>query len=136
VQQRNINAGELVEVLKQSDFIETPVFKVSEGNRHAYYRLYAKVKKQAIVNGERGEKLRNLIVSRMVAVGVPCFFGSCAEVYREKLFAKFAPKTRLVNAASFSDDSFCFLVHHTITNSQLQAMKSNIKHVLTSLITK
>jgi dTDP-4-amino-4,6-dideoxygalactose transaminase len=135
VKQRNNNANEIIEVLNQFDFIDMPTMQQLDGNCHAYYRLYAKVRKEVLINGVSGEKLRNSIINQLVSAGVPCFFGSCAEIYREKLFAAIAPKERLPNAASFSDLGFCFLVHHTITNEQLHLMKNSIKQVLSNLNT-
>ena len=136
VKQRNSNAEEIIQVLKQFDFIDMSTIQQVDGNYHAYYRLYAKVSKNAVINGLAGEKLRNLIVNQLVTAGVPCFFGSCAEIYREKLFSEFAPNQRLPNAASFSDYAFCFLVHHTITGKQMQLMKNSIKQVLSNLNTR
>ena len=133
VKQRNSNAEEIIKVLKQFDFIDMSTMLQVDGSYHAYYRLYAKVRKEALSNGISGEKLRNSIINQLVSAGVPCFFGSCAEIYREKLFATIAPKERLPNAASFSDLGFCFLVHHTITNEQLHLMKNSIKQVLSNL---
>jgi dTDP-4-amino-4,6-dideoxygalactose transaminase len=133
VVQRNKNANEIAGILKQFDFIDIPTFQTSAGNQHAYYRLYAKVNINAAINGLSGEKLRNYLINQFVSSGVPCFFGSCAEIYREKLFAKMAPIERLPNAANFSDHAFCFLVHHTITSEQLQLMKISILQVLTNL---
>jgi dTDP-4-amino-4,6-dideoxygalactose transaminase len=106
---------------------------VVDNSQHAYYRLYAKVKKDAVVDNLSGEKLRNHIVNQLVSSGVPCFFGSCAEIYREELFVGIAPTQRLPNATDFADNAFCFLVHPTITNEQLQLMSNTIKQVLTDL---
>lgn len=135
VKQRNNNAEKIIQVLKQFDFIDTSIMQQVDGSCHAYYRLYAKVSKNVVINGLTGEKLRNLIINQLVSAGVPCFFGSCAEIYREKLFAEFATKQKLPNAASFSGLGFCFLVHHTITNTQIQLMKNNINQVLSNLST-
>ena len=136
VKQRNNNAEEIIQVLKQFDFIDMNTMQQVDGSYHAYYRLYAKVSKNTVVNGLSGEKLRNLIINQLVTAGVPCFFGSCAEIYREKLFAESAPIQRLPNATSFSDLGFCFLVHHTITDTQMQLMKNNINQVLSNLNTR
>ena len=133
VAQRNNNANEIVGTLKQFDFIDTPTLQLLDNSQHAYYRLYAKLKKDVVLAGLSGESLRNHIVNQLVLSGVPCFFGSCAEIYREKLFAKILPNQRLPNAADFADNAFCFLVHHTITNEQLQLMTNTIKQVLTDL---
>lgn len=132
--QRNANAKAVIDTLKQFDFIDLPILQKVDGNQHAYYRLYAKVKADVDIEGLSGETLRNFLIDRLVASGVPCFFGSCAEIYREKLFTNMAPKKRLPNAATFSDNAFCFLVHHTITSEQMDLMTNNIKQVLTGLI--
>lgn len=133
VSQRNNNANEIISALKEFNFIDIPTQQVLDNSQHAYYRLYAKVKKDAVVANLSGGKLRNHIVNQLVSSGVPCFFGSCAEIYREKLFAEIIPNQRLPNAADFADNAFCFLAHHTITNEQLQLMNNTIKQVLTDL---
>lgn len=135
IKSRNINAQLLITVLKEFIFLETPTLKEDQGNLHAYYRLYAKVKVGIEFAGLSGEKLRNHIVNEMVILGVPCFFGSCAEIYREKLFShttSFSIK-RLPNAATFADNGFCFLVHHTITSKQIEQMAKNIRMTFNKL---
>ena len=134
IKQRNANAGTITSILEQFDFIEIPQLKLAAGNQHAHYRLYAKVKENVVINGLSSEKLRNFLIDKLVLSGVPCFSGSCAEIYREKLFANIAPSKRLRNAASFSDNALCFLVHHTITCEQMAFVADNIKQVLTDLI--
>lgn len=134
VAKRNKNANELINILKQFDFIETPTLGASKGSQNAYYRLYAKVKQNISINGLTGQALRDCIIKKFILSGVPCFYGSCAEIYREKLFADLAPSNRLSNAANFSESAFCLLVHHTISEEQLEFMKESIHKVLTKLI--
>ena len=135
VKLRNRNAKALIGILKQFDFIDVQEVELKDG-LNAYYRLYAKVKKNAVVDGKSDETLRDFMINQLVVAGVPCFSGSCAEIYREKLFTNLAPNKRLENAALFSDNAFCFLVHHTITNQQLSLMSQNIKQLLSSLALK
>ena len=135
VKQRNSNAEEIIQALKQFDFIDVQEVELKDC-LNAYYRLYAKVKKNAVVDGKSDETLRDFMINQLVVAGVPCFSGSCAEIYREKLFTNLAPNKRLENAALFSDNAFCFLVHHTITNQQLSLMSQNIKQLLSSLALK
>jgi dTDP-4-amino-4,6-dideoxygalactose transaminase len=134
VAKRNQNASEIISVLKQFDFIETPTPLVSGKSQNAYYRLYVKVKLDANKNGISGSSLRDFVIAQLTLSGVPCFSGSCAEIYREKLFEDIVPNKRLPNAVIFSDYAFCFLVHHTISAEQLELMKNNIKKVLSTLI--
>ena len=56
-----------------------------------------------------------------MAAGVPCFQGSCSEVYLEKAFDNtgFRPETRLANAKELGETSLMFLVHPTLTTEEL-----------------
>ena len=135
VNQRNNNANNIIRALEQFNFIDMQTMQQLDGNCNAYYRLYAKVDKKVVISGLSGIKLRDFIINQLLVAGVPCLFGSCAEIYREKLFAQLAPKQRLPNAASFSDLGFCFLVHHTILDTQMQLMINNINQVLSNLNT-
>ena len=134
IAKRNQNANEIASVLNQFDFIETPMLSSEKGNQNAYYRLYAKVKSDVSKNGLSGAGLRDYIIEQLTLSGVPCFSGSCAEIYREKLFDDLTLERRLPNAAIFADYAFCFLVHHTITTEQLQLIKSKISQMLSRLL--
>lgn len=135
IKQRNNNAEAIVNVLKQYDFIDVQTLEENTGNLNAYYRLYAKVKSNVVINGLSGQALRNRLVNLFVDAGAPCFHGACAEIYREKAFEHIEnkPLGRLPNAAIFADNAFCFLVHHTIKTSELDAMLKNIQDVLSGL---
>jgi dTDP-4-amino-4,6-dideoxygalactose transaminase len=135
VTQRNRNAEEIISTLKKFDFIQVDKLEKPPGNLNAYYRLYAKIKAGVRVAGLSGEGLRNAIISRLEDAGVPCFVGSCSEIYREKLFANFwnKSKPRLSNAAMWADAGFCFLVHPTISSVQLTQIIINIERVMQNL---
>ena len=136
ITRRNHHANALIETLAQFDFIETPILPSSEGSQNAYYRLYSKVKTNIVLNKLSGVGLRDYIIKQLTVSGVPCFSGSCAEIYREKLFTELAPTSRLPNASIFSDYAFCLLVHHTISSEQLGMMKATLNQVLSELTTK
>jgi dTDP-4-amino-4,6-dideoxygalactose transaminase len=55
------------------------------------------------------------------ALGVPCFSGSCSEVYLEKAFdnTPFRPKERLPIAKELGETSLMFLVHPTLSETDL-----------------
>ena len=65
--------------------------------------------------------VRDQIMNAMVAEGVPCFSGSCSEVYREKAFTDLGlgPKERLPVARVLGDSSLMFLVHPTLTQAEI-----------------
>jgi dTDP-4-amino-4,6-dideoxygalactose transaminase len=135
IEKRNEHAETIIEVLKTFEFLNVPTFINRPGNVNAYYRLYAIIKEDYKSIILANETLRDAIVNQLVSAGVPCFFGACAEVYREKLFvdAGYHPKSTHTNAHYFSNHAFCFLVHHTITASEIQHIATLIKHVLSSV---
>jgi dTDP-4-amino-4,6-dideoxygalactose transaminase len=53
---------------------------------------------------------------------VPCYSGSCSEVYLEKAFDNtgFRPKERLPAAKELGETSLMFLVHPTLTKEEIQ----------------
>ena len=86
VNRRNAIANAWVEALQAFDFIEVSPFSSNPNQRHARYRLYAQVKQNALVAGLQNIALRDKVIELLNAASVPCFVGSCAEIYREKLF--------------------------------------------------
>lgn len=56
------------------------------------------------------------------ALGVPCFVGSCSEVYREQAFVKqgLAPESPLPVARELGDTSLAFLVDPAKTTDDMQ----------------
>jgi dTDP-4-amino-4,6-dideoxygalactose transaminase len=65
---------------------------------------------------------RDRIVNEIVTRGVPCFQGSCSEVYLEKAFdnSGFRPEKRLPNAVELGETSLMFLVHPTLIKEEIQ----------------
>jgi dTDP-4-amino-4,6-dideoxygalactose transaminase len=74
---------------------------------------------------------RDRIVNEIVAAGVPCFQGSCSEVYLEKAFdgTSFRPEKRLASAVELGETSLMFLVHPTLTQAEIDKTVSVIKQV-------
>ena len=68
----------------------------------------------------------------IIANGVPCFSGSCSEVYLEKAFEDtgWRPEHRLPVAKKLGETSIMFLVHPTLTNDEI----SKTCTVLTSVM--
>jgi dTDP-4-amino-4,6-dideoxygalactose transaminase len=78
---------------------------------HAYYKYYAFVRPDSL----RATWNRDRIVAEIVARGVPCFVGSCSEIYLEKAFPlEWRPKSRLPIARELGETSLMFLVHPTL----------------------
>lgn len=77
----------------------------------AYYKFYAFVKTEMLVNGWN----RTRIVDAIAAEGIPCFVGSCSEIYRERAFldAGLGPKAPLPEAMRQGERSLMLLIHPT-----------------------
>jgi dTDP-4-amino-4,6-dideoxygalactose transaminase len=135
IEQRNTNAKAIIQVLSRYEFISVYTLSNKSGNLNAFYRLYAKINPQFGLSAQSALSLRDTLIKHMTESGVPCFSGSCAEVYREQAFDAqgLSPKNRLPNAVDFSENAFCFLVHHTITEQQLNFVCKRIEEVLTSM---
>lgn len=92
--------------------------KVSTDCEHAEYKHYFFVNTDALADGWS----RDRIIEEINALGVPCYQGSCSEVYLEKAFdgTPWRPKTRLANAVTLGDTSIMMLVHPTLTPEEVE----------------
>lgn len=80
---------------------------------HGAYKCYVFVEGTA----QRRDRIMQLINER----GVPCFSGSCSEVYLEKAFdgTGWRPEKPLPVAHQLGDTSLMFLVHPTLTQDEI-----------------
>lgn len=101
---------------------------LDDGSVHAYYKYYASVREEKLTEGWT----RDRIVAEISARGVPCFQGSCSEVYREKAFdgTGWRPAQPLPAAQELGTISLMFLVHPTLTPENIAAMTNAIAAVL------
>ena len=78
------------------------------------YKCYVFVDDAALHDGWSRDRIMAAINER----GVPCYSGSCSEIYREKAISDrgLAPTDRLPIAQQLGDTSLMFLVHPTLTN--------------------
>lgn len=84
---------------------------------HAYYKYYAFVRPEYLAI----DWSRDRIVEAIRAEGVPCFTGSCSEIYLEKAFPiEWRPPRRLPVARELGETSLMFLVHPTLTEEHIQ----------------
>ena len=61
------------------------------------------------------------MMDEIIARGVPCYTGSCSEVYLEKAFVDrgLAPAERLPAARELGETAMLFLVHPTLTDQEI-----------------
>ncbi|MCI0994203.1 DegT/DnrJ/EryC1/StrS family aminotransferase [Pseudomonas corrugata] len=91
---------------------------VPEDHVHAAYKCYVFVEPQQL----KSDWNRDRIIAEINALGVPCFSGSCSEVYLEKAFddTGWRPEVRLPVARELGETSLMFLVHPTLTDMEIQ----------------
>ncbi|KZW98818.1 aminotransferase [Pseudoalteromonas luteoviolacea] len=124
-EKRQANANLIDETASQFDLVR--LVEVPDYIQHAEYKHYLFVKTHLLAEGWS----RDRIVDEIVARGVPCFPGSCSEVYLERAFdnTSWRPKERLKNAVDLGETSLMFLVHPTLTKEELEKTVSVISEV-------
>lgn len=118
-QKRTENALTILEVAAKYPVIQAPKFDDHAGRSvHAYYKCYLYIEPAKLADGWS----RDRIVDAINAEGVPCYQGSCSEVYLEKAFdgTGWQPKHRLAVAQGLGETSMMFLVHPTLTDNEIQ----------------
>jgi len=95
------------------------------GCSHAAYKCYV------FVNGSR--KRRDAIMAFLNSQGVPCFEGSCSEVYLERAFSNtnLKPKKRLQVAKKLGETSLMFLCHPSLRQKDIDKTCLAIKKACT-----
>jgi dTDP-4-amino-4,6-dideoxygalactose transaminase len=95
---------------------------------HAAYKCYVFVKPDTLKAGWDRDRILNEISSR----GVPCFSGSCSEVYLEKAFdnTPWRPEQRLKVAKELGETSLMFLVHPTLTGDEIEKTCQVLRDVM------
>lgn len=124
---RNSNAQEIENVLAQFNSIR--LIKVPEYIEHAYYKYYAFIRPELLMP----DWSRDKVVNEINAQGVPCYQGSCSEVYLEKAFDNtgLRPEKRLPAAKELGENSLMFLVHPTLKDSEISRVCNVISEILT-----
>jgi dTDP-4-amino-4,6-dideoxygalactose transaminase len=139
---RNVNAQALQSVAQEfsgkDGLVRAPKFRCgscsapiseqcSQGCMHAQYKVYFYIQPENLAEGWS----RDRIIEEINRRGIPCYQGSCSEVYLEKAFdgTGFRPKESLPNAKQLGDTSIMFLVHPTLTNEEIQLTQSAMREV-------
>lgn len=91
---------------------------IPEGLQHGAYKCYVFVNPEELAEGWA----RDRILNEVVAAGVPCFSGSCSEVYLEKAFdgTDWRPSEPLPVARELGETSLMFLCHPTLTGAEIE----------------
>jgi len=93
---------------------------------HSYYRYYVFVCPEMLRPGWT----RDRIMAALNAEGIPCFSGSCGEIYLEKAFDGIRPESRLRVAKELGETSLAFLVHPTLSDDDIRDTISAVHKVM------
>jgi dTDP-4-amino-4,6-dideoxygalactose transaminase len=95
---------------------------------HAAYKCYVFVEPSAL----QPDWDRDRIAAEINARGVPCYTGSCSEVYLEKAFdgTGLRPAHRLPNARELGETSLMFLVHPTLAQAEIDTTCEALEDVM------
>ena len=124
VNQRSQHAARLNEA-----FSAIPALRVTPPPshvRHSYYKYYVFVRPEKLREGWD----RDRIMAAIVAEGVPCYAGSCSEIYLEKAFNGVRPQGRLLIAKELGETSLMLLVHPTLSFADIGDTIAAVRKVM------
>ena len=139
--QRTRNSLAILKACQQFSAVRVPQFLCSNcdrncmfsvnttGCQHAYYKCYVYIEPNAL----SPDWSRDRIIDAINSLGVPCYQGSCSEVYLEKAFegTNWRPLERLPIARKLGETSLMFLVHPTLSDADIQKTCEVIHQVFT-----
>ncbi|ACF42891.1 DegT/DnrJ/EryC1/StrS family aminotransferase [Pelodictyon phaeoclathratiforme] len=101
---------------------------VPDWAEHAAYKCYVFVVPSALPDGWD----RDRVMAEINAQGVPCYSGSCSEIYLEKAFegTGWRPAERLPVAKELGETSLMFLVHPTLEQEHIEKTCKVLQEVM------
>jgi dTDP-4-amino-4,6-dideoxygalactose transaminase len=123
VESRRRHANTLTQALSGLPGVRIPT--PPGGIVHAYYKYYAFLRPEMLRKGWD----RDAILAAIKAEGVPCFAGSCSEIYLEKAFGA-RRRRRFPVARSLGETSLMFLTHPTLADEDITFTCRTIESVI------
>ncbi|EHA14335.1 DegT/DnrJ/EryC1/StrS aminotransferase family protein [Halomonas sp. HAL1] len=123
---RQANAQHIWQTANDCAGLRVP--KVPEHIEHAAYKCYVFVEPEKLNEAWS----RDRIMAEIIKQGVPCFSGSCSEVYLEKAFdgTGYRPDEPLPVARELGETSLMFLCHPTLTEAEINKTCLILKQVM------
>jgi dTDP-4-amino-4,6-dideoxygalactose transaminase len=131
---RNKYQNTIWDTAKKYKSLRVPMFNLKDWdfyhpeNVHGAYKCYIFVNQNALKPGWT----RDRIIDEVNKMGVPCFSGSCSEVYLEKAFKNknLEPKQRLQHAKELGETSLMFLIHPSLTKNEIKKTCNSLDDVI------
>jgi hypothetical protein len=124
VETRRRHADRLTSYLSRVPGLRIPT--PPQSCHHAYYKYYAFVRSEMLHPGWERDK----IMQAIAAEGVPCFVGSCGEIYLEKAFVGRRKHQRLPVAKQLGETSLMLLVHPTLSDQHIALTCQAVEKVM------
>ena len=123
---RERNARAILETASGLSGLRVP--QIPNYIRHAWYKAYAFVRPEAL----KADWSRDRIVAEISGRGVPCYQGSCSEIYLERAFDHVPgrPRERLPTAKELGETSLMFLVHPTMKDGEIAKTRDVLRDVM------
>ena len=117
--------------LLDANLADTPGIRLAvpaAGIGHARYKYYAFADREQLASDWNNQR----IAEAVTAEGVPCFTGSCSEIYLEKAFitAELGPVQRLPVAMQLAEESLMLLVHPTLGDADMADAAEAVDRVM------
>lgn len=123
---RQANAQRIWQAASECPGLRVPT--VPDYIEHSAYKCYVFIEPDQLAPGWN----RDRIMAEVNAAGVPCFSGSCSEVYREKAFdgTGYRPEQPLPAARELGETSLMFLCHPTLTEAEIDKTCAVLQDVM------
>ena len=127
VDKRRKNAAILAEAFQNIQALRVSV--PSDDFYRACYKYYVFIKPEMLKKGWDRER----VIVTINEEGIPCYTGSCSEMYMEKAFDadNLRPKKRLPVAEELGQTAMMFLVHPTLSEEDMFDMVKAVEKVMT-----
>jgi dTDP-4-amino-4,6-dideoxygalactose transaminase len=126
VAKRRANAQRITDAIAELGAVRTTL--PESAFQHSYYKYYTFVQPERLASGWS----RDRILAEISAAGVPCFVGSCSEVYKERAFANAGLQgAECPVARELGETSLMFVVHPTLADTSMSFAAETIRSQLT-----
>ena len=123
---RRANAAQLADACLKCPALRTPI--PSAEFLHGNYKFYSFVRPDLLASDWN----RDRIILELRQRGVPCFSGSCSEIYLEEAFpAEWRPNARHPVAKELGETSLMFLVDPTLSSTHMRYIAQCVTEVIT-----
>lgn len=125
-EKRSRYASDIYEAARNLHGLRVPT--LPDDIEHAWYKCYLFVEPNEL----NKDWDRDRVIAEIVARGVPCFSGSCSEVYLEKAFegTGWRPQVRLPVAKELGETSLMFLVHPSLSGEEIERTCAVLRQVM------